>query len=304
MMAGPSCDPQSYPITVVIATLGGDSLKGTINALNRGSIVPHEILVCIPASEAHKVQSLSYHNVEIIVTDCRGQVAQRAIGFQNASHDVVMQLDDDILVDEECVERLLKTLRIMGTEVAVAPSLMSLSTGESVYRQPAKNKLILKVYYWLMNGSAGYQPGKIDKSGSAVGIDPKNANDESFDVEWLAGACVMHYRKNLILENFYPFEGKAYHEDVIHSYHLKKRGIRLKVVPGARCWLKPIPSSNYGQMEFLEHFASDYRARKYSMRLRSRSSLRIYIFYLVSYLSYMCKKANGLITSEGNRESR
>ena len=194
MKAGTSSDLQPYPMTVVIATLGGDSLKGTIEALNRGSIVPDEILICIPANEAHKVQNLSYRNVKVLVTDCRGQVAQRAIGFQNASHDVVMQLDDDILVDEHCIEHLLKTLKKCGSKVAVAPSLMSLSTGESVYKKPERNKILLKIYYWIMNGSAGYQPGKIDKSGSAVGVDTKNANKESFDVEWVAGCCVMHYR--------------------------------------------------------------------------------------------------------------
>ena len=303
-MAGTSSDLQPYPMTVVIATLGGDPLKGTIEALNRGSTVPDEILVCIPGNEAHKVQNFSYRNVKVLVTDCRGQVAQRTIGFRNASHDVVMQLDDDILVDEHCIEHLLKTLRMLGTEVAVAPSLMSLSTGESAYKKPERNKIILKVYYWLMNGPAGYQPGKIDKSGSPVGIDPKNANNDSSDVEWLAGACVMHYRKNLVLDNFYPFEGKAYYEDVIHSYHLKSKGISLKVVSGARCWLKPSSSSNYGPMEYLKHLASDYRARKYSLRLYSRRSLRIYLFYLVSYLSYVFKKASGLKTSSRNRKSK
>lgn len=303
-MAGTSSDLQPYPMTVVIATLGGDSLKDTIEALNQGSIVPSEILVCIPANEAHKVQNLSYRNVKVLVTDCRGQVAQRAIGFRNASHDVVMQLDGDILVDKHCIEHLLKTLRMLGTKVAVAPSLMRLSTGESAHKEPERNKILLKVYYWLMNGSAGYQPGRIDKSGSAVGIDPKNAHNESFDVECLAGGCVMHYRKNLVLDNFYPFEGKAYYEDVIHSYYLKSKGVSLKVISGARCWLEPIPSSNYGHIEYLKYLVSDYRARKYTMRLYSRRSLRIYLFYLVSYLSYVCKKANELKTSKKNRDSR
>jgi len=303
-MARTSFGPQPYPMTLVIATLGGESLKATIEAVNRGSIVPSEILVCIPVNEVRKVQNLSYRNVKELVTDGRGQVAQRAIGFRNASHDAVMQLDDDILVDEHCIEHLLKTLRMLGTRVAVAPSLMSLSTGESVYKQPDRNKIIRKVYYWLMNGSAGYQPGKIDKSGSAVGIDPKNANNESFDVEWLAGACIMHYRDNLVLDNFYPFEGKAYHEDVIHSYHLKSKGISLKVDSGARCWLDSVPSSGYEPLEYLRNLASDYRARKYSMRLYSRRSLRIYCFYLASYLSYVCKKANGLKTSPRNGKSR
>lgn len=295
-MAGISCVLQPYPITVVIATLGGDSLKTTIEALNRGSIIPDEILVCIPANEAHRVGGFAFKNVKVLITDCRGQVAQRAIGFRNASHDVVMQLDDDILVDEHCIEHLMKTLRPLGTEVAVAPSLMSLSTGESVYKKPERNKIMLKVYYWIMNGSDGYQPGKIDKSGSPVGIDPKNANDELFDVECLAGACVLHYRKNLVLENFYPFEGKAYHEDVIHSYLLKSKGISLKVDSGARCWLKPTPSSSYGPLEFLRLLASDCRARNYSMSLYSRRSPRMYCFYVATYLSYACRKAKQLVT--------
>ena len=90
-------------MTVVIATLGGDTLRETIETINRGSIVPEEILVCIPTNESDRVQNFSYKNVKIFVTACRGQVAQRAIGFQNVSHNIVMQLDDDILLDEHCI---------------------------------------------------------------------------------------------------------------------------------------------------------------------------------------------------------
>src|SRR2546425_9108646 len=99
-------DLQPYPMTVVIATLGGSSLKGTIETLNRGSVVPDEILVCISTNEAPRVSDFSFPNVKVLVTNCRGQVAQRAIGFQNASHEVVMQLDDDVHVDANCIEHL------------------------------------------------------------------------------------------------------------------------------------------------------------------------------------------------------
>jgi hypothetical protein len=85
-------------LTVVIPTLGGGTLKGTIDALNRGSLVPAEILVCIPAAEAHRVRDLSPHNVKVLVTDCRGQVPQRAAGFRNASHEIVVQQDADIVL--------------------------------------------------------------------------------------------------------------------------------------------------------------------------------------------------------------
>lgn len=278
------------PISVIIPTLGGASLNATIVALNRGSIVPDEILVCIPTNEARKIPALSFRNVRVLVTDCRGQVAQRAIGFQNASHNVVIQLDDDVLVDEHCIEYLLETLRMDGTKVAVAPSLVSLSTGESVYKKPERNQILLKIYYWLMNGSAGYQPGQIDKSGSPVGIDAKSTKKTLFDVEWLAGGCVMHYKDNLVIENFYPFEGKAYCEDIIHSYHLKSRGVRLIVDSRAVCRLEVISSLSYGPREFLNDLASDCRARKYFMRLSSRSYFRMYLFYIVSCLSYISKR--------------
>ena len=37
----------------------------------------------------------------------------------------------------------------------------------------------------------------------------------------------MCYRENLIFEDYYPFQGKAYFEDVIHSILWKKKGIKL-----------------------------------------------------------------------------
>ena len=74
-----NCD---LALSVVIPTLGGESLGTTIAQLNRGTLVPREILVCIPEKEAPRVQNLGLPGVGIIMTDVRGQVAQRAKGFQ------------------------------------------------------------------------------------------------------------------------------------------------------------------------------------------------------------------------------
>ena len=75
-------EPKSHPITVVIATLGGDSLKGTIEALNWGSIVPDEILVCIPTNEAHRVSGVAFQNVKVLVTNCRGRLLKERLDFE------------------------------------------------------------------------------------------------------------------------------------------------------------------------------------------------------------------------------
>ncbi len=279
-----------YPMTVVIATLGGTSLEGTIQALNQGTIVPCEILVCIPVQEAPSAQRLQFPNLKVLVTECRGQVAQRAVGFKNASHDVVMQLDDDLDVDVFCVERLLERLRTSGDKVAVGPVLIEQSTRTPVHRVPERTKLILKIYDWLMNGSDGYVPGKIDKSGSGIGVDPEVEKRDFYEMEWLPGGCVLHYRKNLIVEPFFPFKGKAFCEDLIHSYLLAANGIRLVLEPNALCGLESIPSDGTDIRQFFRGLAADFKARRYFMKISSRKSIRIYFFYIARSLSYLLKR--------------
>lgn len=278
-------------MTVVIATLGGSQLKQTIGSINSGSIVPAEILVCIPDHEASKVSTLSYSNVQVIITECRGQVAQRVAGFRKASHDIVMQLDDDALLSESCIQYLLESLAALGDRVAVAPALLHIVTGESVYRRSHRLSVVEAVYHWLMNGSAGYQPGRIDKAGAPVGIDPMAHDKSTHDVEWAAGGCLMHRKANLVVTDFYPFKGKAYCEDIIHSCLLRNSGVNLVVDTRARCYLEPRQASvNFSVREFSRDLASDFRARRYFMRISSRGTRRMYLYYLVSCVSYGFKK--------------
>src|ERR1043165_5309776 len=112
-------------VTVVIPTLGGQTLTTTIEALNQGSVRPAEILVCIPAPEAARVENAGLENVRVIVTERRGQVVQRAEGFRRAAHELVLQLDDDIVLDVQCVERLVSGLQALGNDAAIAPAMMN-----------------------------------------------------------------------------------------------------------------------------------------------------------------------------------
>jgi glycosyltransferase involved in cell wall biosynthesis len=271
-------------LSVVIATLGGPSLQKTIERLNEGSIVPDEILICIPSLEAERVKNIGFQNVKIVVTECRGQVAQRAIGFQKASHPMVMQLDDDLLVDHHCIQHLLTSMNTYGPKVAVAPCLMDISTGESIYKNARTNVLWDKLYYWFINGAKGYQPGGIACSGSVIGVDPAcHIQEKLVEVEWVPGGCVLHDKENLILNDYYPFKGKAYFEDVMHSYYLKQAGIKLMVNVEALCWLEPIISCNFTMDELFKQF----RARKYTMQLfPSASFIRIYMVHFARCIIY------------------
>jgi len=283
--------PQPYPMTVVMATLGGDTLKSTIEQLNRGSVVATEILVCIPEQEAPRIANLLFPNVKVIVTKCRGQVAQRAIGFQNASHDVVMQLDDDIIVDENCVACLLQTLIKYRSHVAVAPALLERSSAKIT----RMNDTMLRIFYFLVNGRDGYKMGAVSRAGAEFGCDPSLIKEGVLDVEWVPGGCVIYFRENLITENFFPYEGKAYCEDLLHSHYLIKKGVRLKVDFSARCSLENVSTANYGIKEFINSISADYRVRKYFVRLSSRSYLRMHLYYIALVSNYLMKKLIGKI---------
>lgn len=273
-------------ITVVIATLGGDCLASTIQSLNLGSIKPAEILVCIPSEKAPRVKFLNIENVTIVETNFRGQVAQRREGFLRASSKYVLQLDDDIILDVFCLENLLVTLQSFGPKAAVAPTFIDERSNESVYKKPAKQKDIFNIYHWFMNGSAGYRPGQIDLSGSSIGMDPTNSANRVHDVGWLAGGCILHYRDNLILENFWPLAGKAYYEDVVHSILLTRNGVQLVIDRDARCFLKLFSQNDLKLGVFFRNLYQDYLGRKYFMHRFSRESFRIYLYYVGRLCSY------------------
>lgn len=280
-----------YFVSVVIPTLGGETLKKTIESLNSGIIIPKEILICIPEEHASDIEKFSYENVQVIKTKCRGQVVQRIEGFKKSSCDYVIQLDDDIIVDKHCISSMIKVFDTHeSNNIAVAPSLINISTGESVYKKPDKNRLIASLYYWLMNGSLGYQPGKIDKTGTPVGFDIKNEEVSILESDWLAGGCIMHHRDNLVLDNYFPFNGKAFGEDVMHSLILKDRDTKLYIQPKSKCYLELDPMTAPIFSDFLINLKSEIKIRKHYMGLISGRTIRIDIYYIITVIRFLYKK--------------
>jgi glycosyltransferase involved in cell wall biosynthesis len=279
-------------ISVVIATLGGGSLEETIESLNNSSIVPKEIIICIPEEYAIKVKHLNYSNIQILKTKVQGQVSQRAVGFQNAKFPFVLQLDDDIKLDFYCLENLLKIV-ISKSNIAVGPKLYDNITKEyHSFLTPYSNKLNCynKLFYFIANGKRGYQPGKISKSGINFGL--PEFPGTVYDLDWLCGGCILHRKENLILRNYYPVSGKAYAEDLFHSKLLRSNKIILVRSGEAKCYVDFSSSKGGGILIFFRNFRKSIIPMKIFVRTNNGSLWHLYFIYIFILTNHVLKYVN------------
>lgn len=274
-------------VSVVIATLGNQELDKTIFSLRKGSFPPKEILICIPEKEACNVKYLQSNEVRVVSTSCRGQVAQRAEGFKHVKYDFVLQIDDDIIVSENLVENLVSVLKSRAEKSVAAPGYFDLKSGNPLHRKPRMGAYY-KIYLFLINGNLDYIEGSVTNAGLNFGVDTTLINQDVLEVGWLPGGCLMHRKENLIVENFFPFTGKAYCEDLIQSYLLTTSGVKLLISRKSQCWTQ-LESTYHSFPQLLRNKFDELRKRKYFVSLSGGSLTRCYVFFWLN-LAYSSAK--------------
>lgn len=265
--------------TVVIATLGNTNLIETIHQINNGNLKPEEILVCIPKEYASNVKNiLNINNVKIVPTNVKGQVQQRIEGFKLVKTDYTIQLDDDIYVNENCFNILIEKLKYFGKDTAVSPTLFFKKTNNSCYSNNYFNSKLMRFIY---SNNADIN-GKISKTGAVFGINLSLLDNEHAETEWLPGGCVAHYTKNLILDNYYPFLGKAYYEDVFHSILLRKKSLKLFICKNANCFIDDY--ENFSSNIFISYF-HEYKYKSHVLYLLNRT--KVFLKFELVFLLFL-----------------
>jgi len=269
-------------VSVVIPTLGGECLGRTIEQLNCGTLVPAEVLVCIPEEYAPRVAGLSASNVRVIKTGCRGQVAQRAIGFQQADQPLVLQLDDDIVVERDTVATLVEALVRMGPGNALAPVFHVVETGRCTHELgDGLRGWLMNVFTYVVCGAPWgvKRMGVTTAIGTSYGVDAQHCDSSPFPAQWLPGGCVLCFKEDLIKDNFFPYSGKAYCEDLIHSFLRVKNGIRLWVIPTVRCLIGASqPEADAPSVK------AQMNAQRYLVRLKGGPRWRLALYEMLSGL--------------------
>ena len=259
-------------VTDVIPSLGNMNLLETINILNSGTFIPDEILICVPVNK--KVEFGLPTNSKLIYCEKKSQVAQRAEGFRLAKSDFVLQLDDDTHLAETCLEKLVERLVKSKDNSAVAPIILNSETKESIYKYENLDTKFNTLRHFIANGPELYKPGVITKVGSCFGPKFSVESDAIIETEWVAGCCVLHRRENLVCDDYYPFTGKAYSEDLIASYLYKLKSINFYICNNTFCFTPP---AAVGESSFME-LIKELRARRYYIILSNKHSLRFYIY--------------------------
>lgn len=217
-------------------------MSGTIDSLMSGSKIPDEILICIPVDHSHKVAGLASTTTRIIATEVKGQVKQRAFGFTQVKGDLVLQLDDDILLEKEALYTLTQHILELGKGNVVGPIYYGQTTGRCIHelqRGVVKNIFdsIVCAAPWDVK-----KMGVVTSLGINYGVDDQFCTDDLTQTDWLPGGCVLSYKEDLVTDDFFPFTGKAYCEDVFHSYYRSRMGTRSWVATSVKAFIEePVP---------------------------------------------------------------
>ena len=269
-------------LSVVIPTLGGKSLLTVINLLNDGNDIPSEILVCIPDKYSKNIKLDNFPNVKIIKTPVIGQVFQRIEGFKKAKEKFVLQLDDDCKISNYHVKKLLNKLNELGPGNSIAPIYFDEKTGvcSHSYRKGLKGFITNLIATFICGAPWGLKRmGCISKVGTNYGVDVKYMNNDTVETEWVPGGCFMHFKETIYLENFFPFKGKAFCEDLMHSHLLRKNNVKLWVTKYAECRTKHAYFPNK-KNEILQYL----KAYKYLYYMREKKVLRFWLWYFLNIL--------------------
>ena len=271
-------DYENNRLSIVIATLGGDSLSKTIELLLNESMAPSEILICIPQDHSHKVAHLADETVKIIATQVKGQVRQRAVGFSKAIYPLVLQLDDDILLEKDTLQRMVQYILQLGKGNVVGPVFYGQHTHACIHKIKTGLPALQKNLFDSIICAAPWglkKMGVVTSIGLNYGVDDQFCDGALKEAQWLSGGCVLSWREDLVTDDFFPFTGKAYCEDVIHSYLRKGKKIRSWVATGIRVYIdEPEPEFSKAAVDKV------IKIRRYLIKLIRGPQWRLSIYEL------------------------
>ena len=267
-------------LSIIIASNLRNISIGWIEQIN--SYAESGIIVIIsipPHCSLNETYNIGFSKkINIVNSDKIGQVHQRQFAAKLCQTEFLMQMDDDIFFDLESIKKLLNSYIKLPNKSCLAPYLAKELRAE----YHSKNIIFLKNI--LLYSEKKPYPGKIAKS--SFPIPHKINRNEHHEVEWLAGGLVIIRTKHFIKHNYYKFKGKAYCEDLINSYFLKKRGIKLFLTSKLSFKTDEESYRNYSFTRFIKYLYRDFVVRNYYRKMINKKLIPLIIAYIYLIISF------------------
>jgi len=219
-----SASPQTQALTcsVVIATRNRpEPIRETLASLNRQTGLPNAVIV-VDSSDgdatARVVAELepglrfpvTYRHTEI-----KSAAKQRNLGADLDSHDILVFMDDDLDLEPDCIQELVKVFEA-DTEGRVGG--VSATISNQVYSDPkGLNRFLLGCCLGEWKGSYA---GRL--LGPAVNFLPEDPPHTVQRTDWLPSTCTAYRREVFLKNRFSEFEGYSFAEDVDVSSRVAK----------------------------------------------------------------------------------
>ena len=279
-------------VSVVIATVGEGSLKTLIEQIKSSSCVPDEIIVVYPTVEMVKKIFIKFNDILVIRSPKSGQVAQRSLGISKAKNNCVLQLDADIQIKNNTIEKLVKAYNALGPKVAVGPKFKILNSKDPVKNK--KKKLFKSIFKIFGGGNINI----VDKNKpfryDCWFFEYKQPKLSGY-TNVLPGGCILfnkNYYKNF---DFYPLEGKALGEDLLNSVYFQNYGCKLFYVSEASIYLSEEGIYSYKSVKHLIYDLKKIYEIKYLVCILAKGNvIRFHVWYyyyiIISIVKFFLKK--------------
>lgn len=215
-------------ISAVIATKDRpEFLASTLAALAKSTSLPQEIII-IDASEANETENVikraeGFEDIALRWTKATepGAAKQRNQGVILAEEPYILFMDDDIIPEWDCLQRLHRAL----TENPALGGVSSMITNQQYQRPGRLSRMIVHT----LGGTGTHQDAGKLLSGVRNVLPASNSNlPEIQPVEWLNTTCTLYRRKALPSPAFPPhFHGASVCEDLALSLVIVQRGWKL-----------------------------------------------------------------------------
>lgn len=290
----------TQPISAIIATVGRPQLlRLCLDSLARQTAPVTEVVVVhcgedqeTPALTSDPCWAAAGMSVRYFHYPERNCAQQRNFAIQQAQHDNLLLVDDDIEVEPNWSEEL---FRLIWSDPSVGATM-----GRLVNQPMATPTLFWRIYRRVLHGRVkGFEPGRLIGAALPNGFPTTAA--EPLACEWIGGGASALRREAFASVGGFAsfFEGSSPGEDLDLGFRLS-RAWKVYYVPSARCIHHQAPSGREAsdQHQYLS-MRSRFGILTFTMGKKRYVALaHIALWALVQFLSEVASLRHGVLRSD------